>query len=213
MKFTKEQAIEKLKAHLTNDSKKPLRMSERTLEEHAETLMSLVADDEMELDDFIAKVKGSFESVNNNVGNDVSTAIKDYEKNHPAPAPAPKDKDKTDPDVSPEMKALMDRLKALEDQETERKTKASIATKRSEIVEYLKKNNVNDEAWTESMLSMIAIGADDDVEAKGKTLLDHYNKHKASGSPSIGSPKPGDNSIVDDAFAAVRAQRKAKINN
>ena len=66
MKFTKEEAFEKLKGLLTNNGKKDLQMSERSINEQLEVLMPLIANDEMELDDFIVKVKTSFEVMNSN---------------------------------------------------------------------------------------------------------------------------------------------------
>ena len=64
MKFTKEQAFEKLKAILTNSGKKPLRMSEQSINKQLETLMPLIASEETELDDFVEKVKPTFETMN-----------------------------------------------------------------------------------------------------------------------------------------------------
>ena len=83
MKFTKEQAFENLKGFLTNNGKKTLRMSEKSINKQLETLMPLVANDEMELADFVEKVKPTFETMNSNAEKDNSDFVKQWEKDHP----------------------------------------------------------------------------------------------------------------------------------
>ena len=46
MKFTKEQAFEKLKGFLTESGKKPLRMTELSLNRQLDTLMPILTNDE-----------------------------------------------------------------------------------------------------------------------------------------------------------------------
>ena len=207
MKFTKEQAIEKLKAELTNNGKKPLRVSERTLSSHAENLLSLVADEEMELDDFVAKVKPMVESVNSNMEHDLADSIREYEKNHPAtpPTPAPK------PAENDDLAKLRAEIDSLKQKEAERETAATLKEKRSQIVKYLGDNNVKDKSWIDSALGMVSITAEDDVEAKGKQLLEFYNKSVVTGVPPVpGAPAPGSGPQEPASFAAVRAMRKQK---
>ena len=110
MKFTKKEACEKLTALLTNGGKKPLRMSAKTLESHVETLMTLLDNDELELDDFVNKVKPMLESTNSNVEHDVSRGIKDYQDKNPYKKPEKKEDDEEEiPDgmVMPELSAPM----------------------------------------------------------------------------------------------------------
>ena len=57
MKFTKEEAFEKIKGLLTNNGKKDLQMSERSVNEQLEVLMPWIANEEKECTDFIRKVK------------------------------------------------------------------------------------------------------------------------------------------------------------
>ena len=216
MKFTTEQAIEKLKAYLTNDGKKPLRISDRTLKEHVENLAALVADEEMELDDFFTKVKSSFDSINANVGDDVSKAIKDYKENNPYKKPTdnkPNEQESDgDGDKNPN-KELLDRLAALEAKEAERVKGAAIADKKNSIKQYLAGENVKNDKWVEKMLDMMKIEEDSDSDALGKQLLEFYNAEYAdTGLVTPRRTNPGDDSNEPDSFAAVRQQRKAKLD-
>ena len=216
MKFTTEQAIEKLKAYLTNDGKKPLRISDRTLKEHVENLAALVADEEMELDDFFTKVKSSFDSINANVGDDVSKAIKDYKENNPYKKPTdnkPNEQEGNgDGDKNPN-KELLDRLAALEAKEAERVKGAAIADKKNSIKQYLAGENVKNDKWVEKMLDMMKIEEDSDSDALGKQLLEFYNAEYAdTGLVTPRRTNPGDDSNEPDSFAAVRQQRKAKLD-
>ena len=216
MKFTTEQAIEKLKAYLTNDGKKPLRISDRTLKEHVENLADLVADEEMELDEFFTKVKSSFDSINANVGDDVSKAIKDYKENNPYKKPTDNKPNEHgsdgDGDKNPN-KELLDRLAALEAKEAERVKGAAIADKKNSIKQYLAGENVKNDKWIEKMLDMMKIEEDSDSDALGKQLLEFYNAEYAdTGLVTPRRTNPGDDSSEPDSFAAVRQQRKAKLD-
>lgn len=210
MKFTKEEAVEKLNQQLTNGGKKPLRMSTKTLNEHTENLMSLVADDEMELDDFITKVKPMLENVNSNMEKDRSDFIKEYEKNHSTePKPGEPKPGEPKPGEKSEIEKMREELDLIKAQRAKEEDERAVAAKRSEIRKYLTDNNVKDEKWIDSILSIANIGKDDDAEEKGKTYLEFYNKsHSPEESITPFTPKPGDGISPNDAFAGVRALRK-----
>ena len=87
MKFTKEQAFEILRSNLTNGGKKTLRMSEKSINAQLDTLIPLVANDDMELNDFIEKVKTTFATMNSNAEKDNSDFIKQWKEQHPDPNP------------------------------------------------------------------------------------------------------------------------------
>lgn len=208
MKFTKQEAVEKLNHMLTNDGKKPLRMSARTLDGQTEALMSLIGNDEMELDDFVEKVKLMFETTNSNIEHDVSDSIKKYEQDHPRVEP------KTDPS-NPDNpnKELLDRLAKLEQMEEERTRSATIETKKSEIRKFLADNHVKDKSWVDMALGLTGVGADDDAEAKGKSILDLYNKTLGGGRPiPPGAPAPGDGN-QPGAFDELKQLRKQRAEN
>ena len=138
MKFTKEEAFEKLKGYLTNNGKKTLRMSERSINKQLESLMPLIAGEDMELDDFIGKVKDTFSVMNSNVEKDNSDFVKEWEKNHPVENPKPSDPKPTEPKPDDATAALLKRIEELEKKETERTREAAITQKRKELLKAMK---------------------------------------------------------------------------
>lgn len=214
MKFTKEEAVEKLNQLLTNDGKKPLRMSVRTLESQVETLLAFVSDEEMELDSFVEKVKASLVNINSNMEKDQSDFIKDYQKKNP-----PQEANEDNPEVKKDKKKksgedpqgdLIRRLEELERKEQERVLESTLAAKREAIKTYLKDNNVGNDTWIDSMLGMIQVDVEDDSDEKGRELLTLYNK-TAIGSPLVpGSPKPGGEIDPEHAFDDVKRALKAR---
>ena len=209
MKFTKEQAVEKLNQVLTNGGKKPLRMSAKTLESQVETLLAFVSDEEMEVDAFVEKVKGSLSAVNSNIEHDNSDFIKKYKEEHPDPKPtAPKPEGPEDPNAD-----LLRRLSELEKERDERNEQAAIQAKRAEIKQYLSDNNVKNTKWIDSILGIATIGKEDNVEEKGKVYLDLYNQSMQGGNPvAPGAPSPGDGGGAD-TFAELREMRKRRAEN
>lgn len=209
MKFTKEQAVENLYQALTNNGKKPLRMSKRTLESHTETLMAIVADEEMELDAFVEKVKSSCESINSNMEKDQSDFVREYtQKNPQEPQNNPEPPQKT-PDANDE---LLKRLQILEERELKREEAVTIEGIRSSVRKYLKDNNVENEKWIDSVLSMASISKDADADELGKSYLEQYNLVCSGGRPSpIGNPNPKEDGVSSSSFDDVRALRKRKM--
>ena len=210
MKFTKEQAVEKLNQLLTNNGKKTLRMSARTLEAQTETLMALVGNEEMELDDFTTKVKPMLDNVNSNMEKDQSDFIKEYKKAHPEPDPQKPPKQEPDPNADDPLKKALEQVAEIQRQLQAREEAQAIETKRSQIRKYLEDNNVKDAKWIDSVFSIATVGKDDDVEEKGKTYLALYNQSRSGGAPitpkfpTVGG-EPG-----ADAFKEVRELLQAE---
>ena len=208
MKFTKEEAFEKLKGLLTNNGKKDLQMSERSVNEQLEVLMPLIANDEMELDDFIVKVKTSFEVMNSNVKKDNSDFVKEWEKNHPSPEPPKNDPPKND-EPSDAMAALLKRIDELEKKNAERDKEAVLLQKRKDLLKAMKDKGIKDENWSKSFIEEISITEDFDVDAKADAYLKIYNKSQAgqtgSGSTPFGSSSNGGDPNRKDPLAAARA--------
>lgn len=203
MKFTKEQAFEILRSTLTNGGKKTLRMSEKSINAQLDTLIPLVANDEMELADFVDKVKQTFITMNSNAEKDNSDFVKKWKEEHPDPTPDP-DSQKSDKTDNPEIKALLDRLAALEAKDAAAAEAAAVADKRKELVAKMKEKGISDNEWVESFLSEVSITKDTDVEAKAESFLKIYNKTHAGGGnitpPQAGSGDPN----KQDNFANVR---------
>lgn len=195
MKFTKEEAFESLKGILTNNGKKTLRMSEKSINKQLETLIPLIANDDMELSDFVSKVKDSFSVMNSNAEKDNSDFVKQWEKDHPQHQdPKPKT-DGNNPDgnggsgQNDAMERMMKRLEELEKRENEREKEAKISAKRSELLKAMKDKGIKDEQWCKDLVSEISLSEDTDVDAKADSFLKLYNKSKASAGDDGVTPK------------------------
>lgn len=209
MKFTKEQAFEHLKGLLTENGKTPLHMSERSINEQLDTLMPLIADDEMELNAFVEKVTPTFKTMNSNAKNDQTVFVNDWRQKHPEqqpPAPKP------NPNESEEMKQMREKVEALEKAEKKRQDAATISDKRSSILSKLKEKGIKDEEWCKGMLEQIFIDKDTDVDNKVTDLVTFYNKYKAS-IRSVYTPKGGPSSSEEGKgeFEDVKQARKKQL--
>ena len=196
MKFTKEEAFEKLKGFLTNNGKKSLRMSERSINKQLELLMPLIANEETDLDDFIGKVKDTFSVMNSNVEKDNSDFVKQWEKDHPVTTPTV---EPTPPDIKIPDDAtskLIKRIEELEKKEQERTAEAALVQKKKDLLKAMKEKGIKDEQWSKDFISEIAITEDMDVNAKADAFLKIYNKSQAgqqgNGSTPFGSSFNGE---------------------
>lgn len=216
MKFTKEQAFEILRSNLTNGGKKTLRMSEKSINAQLDTLIPLVANDEMELNDFIEKVKPTFATMNSNAEKDNSDFIKQWKEQHPDQNPDPNNPEPKKPTSTdnPEIKAMMDRIEALEKENNENKLKAEVAEKRTELVAKMKEKGITDTEWIDSFLGEVTINKDVDVDAKAESFLKIYNKTKAivdpSQTPHNPQTPPPDQNPLKAASDFMKAQREAR---
>ena len=208
MKFTKEEAFEKLKGILTNNGKKPLRMSEKSIEKQLENLMPLVANEEMELADFVEKVKSTFSVMNSNVEKDNADFVKEWEKNHPVTETPKNDPPKND-EPSDAMGALLKRIDELEKKNAERDKETILMQKRKDLLKAMKDKGIKDEDWSKSFIEEISITEDLDVDAKADAYLKIYNKSQANqtgdGVTPFGSSSTGGDPNKKDPLAAVRA--------
>ena len=208
MKFTKEEAFEKIKGLLTNNGKKDLQLSERSVNEQLEVLMPLIANEEMELNDFIGKVKSSFEVMNSNAKKDNSDFVKEWEKNHPVTEP-PKNDPPQNNEPSDAMAALLKRIDELEKKNAERDKEVILAQKRKDLLKAMKDKGIKDENWSKSFIEEISITEDFDVDAKADAYLKIYNKSQAgqtgNGSTPFGSSSNGGDPNKKDPLAAARA--------
>ena len=212
MKFTKKEAVEKLTANLTNGGKKPLRMSARSLEEQTEDLMSLLDDDEMTLDAFAEKVQKQFERFNSNVGHDVSEAIKALgKKNKPDGAGG---EDGNDGSGNTMEEKLLKRIEALEKEREDNLARNIAETKRKELKAHLLEKKVN-ETWLDNILDLVSLDKDSDVETLGTSLLERYNKMKASqGGEYDRTPgSPSGSGDEKDNFSDVAELKKVRQPN
>lgn len=198
MKFTKEEAFEKLKGILTNNGKKTLRMSEKSIEKQLETLMPLIANDEMELDDFIGKVQGAFSTMNSNMEKDTADFVKKWQADHPTPTPPPAE---PDDEVT---KALQKRLEELEKKEAIREKEHNIAMVKAQLLNAMKEKGIKDEQWSKDFIEEISIGDDFDVDKKAEAYVKIYNKSHAVIEHNTPKNSTGDVRKDEDLFADAR---------
>lgn len=178
MKFTKEEAFEILKGILTNNGKKTLRMSEKSINKQLESLMPLIANEEMELNDFVEKVKDTFSVMNSNAEKDNSDFVKQWEKDHPRTNPEPPKVDVPKPDDV--MAKMLKRLEELENREAERAKERTIAQKKDDLLAAMEKKGIKDKQWAKDLVAEISLTEDFDAEAKADSYLKLYNKSQAA---------------------------------
>ena len=189
MKFTKEEAFESLKGILTNNGKKTLRMSEKSINRQLESLMPLIANEEMELKDFVDKVKDTFSVMNSNAEKDNSDFVKQWEKDHPQVNPEPPKADEPKPDDA--MAKMLKRLEELENREAERDKEAKMSQKKKDLLKAMKEKGIKDEQWSKDLVAEISLTEDFDVEAKADSYLKLYNKSQAASAGDNGATPAG----------------------
>ena len=178
MKFTKDQAHKELVARMTAKGEK-LNLSERSINEQLDTLISLVATEESELSDFIDKCLPLFKTADANIRNDVSGGIKAYIDANPY-------KDDKKGGNEPPKKAddanseLLKRLESLEAELSTAKKEKQIADIRKDVIAKMKEKGVKDDEWITDFLSEIAITEDFDTDVKVDNYVKFYNKTKSA---------------------------------
>lgn len=172
MIFTKEDAQKDLVSKMTAKGEK-LNLSERSISEQLDTLMTVVANDEMELSEFIEKVFPIFKTADANVRNDVSAGIRAFEDKNPKQDP-PKGK-QTEGGES----ELEKRILAMEAELAKTKSEKRISDLKTEVLAKLKEKGVNDEEWSKSLLSLVTFGEEYDVDTNVDSYVSLYNQQAA----------------------------------
>ena len=206
MKFTKEDANKELVARMTAKGEK-LNLSQRSMNEQVEHLYTLIANEEMELADFVEKVLPFVKTSDANVRNDVSQGIKDYKNQNPIVEP------NKDPIVEPNdpNKALLERLEALEKKNRENELKLHNQNIKSNLSSKMKELGIKNTKWIDMMLDNIAITEDFDVDANATKYLELYNTMQADVDPSVtpNSTQGGKQDYTANAIKAAAAMAKA----
>lgn len=214
MKFTKEQAVESITAKFT-DKAKGIDLV-RTIDEAVSNGMEMVGENsEMELNAFVGIVEKNVSSalglarhLKNTETQSLQERIAELEKKVPKPA-EPKQDPKTEPEPNSEIKALLDRIEALEKDKADNAKATKIAEKRNAIAAKIKELGVSDEKWVNTMLDEVSITEDTDVEKKSKDYVALYNSSHPSTSitpkvPGVPSADKIDLSGLDDALKQIR---------
>lgn len=207
MKFTKEQFSEALKVKLTNNGKKSLAMSERSFNGKVERIykrLEKASDkDELELDDVVADYLDDLQEDDNNIRNDNSKFIKEWEKNHPNKDDRSNNKD--DKGDESKLDKLLKELQDLKSEREEEKKVKAISDKRNQLKLSLKGKEVKNEDWINDQLELIHIDSETDVDALTERLLKSYNKFNANTPPDITPGGTGSGKEKTDDFADVVA--------
>lgn len=210
MKFTKEQFSEALKVKLTNNGKKNLAMSERSFNGKVERIykrLEKASDkDELELDDVVADYLEDFQEDDNNIRNDNSKFVKDWEKNHPAKDDKDKKDDgKDDKEDESKIDKLLKELQDMKAEHEQEKKEKAISDKRNQLKSALKGKDVKNEDWINDQLELIHIDSETDVDALTERLVKSYNKFNANTPPYITPGGTGGGKEKTDDFADVVA--------
>lgn len=221
MKFTKEEAFENIKSKLTDKGKK-LFMSERSINEQLETLMPLVANEEMELADFVDKVYKSFETMNLNANNDQSTFVRTWKEQNPTPKPAQTQQQQqptADENNRKEIEELRKQINELITERDNNRKAMAVKDKRNALKVAMKNKGIEDEQWISDYANEILITEDMDVEAKADSALKIYNRVNAmSGDPatphaSTSRGKDPNKSLEHvEAYLKSRREERESIN-
>lgn len=207
MKFTKEQFSEALKVKLTNNGKKNLAMSERSFNGKVERIykrLEKASDkDELELDDVVADYLDDLQEDDNNIRNDNSKFIKEWEKNHPNKDDRSDNKD--DKGDESKLDKLLKELQDLKSEREEEKKVKAISDKRNQLKLALKGKEVKNEDWINDQLELIHIDSETDVDVLTERLLKSYNKFNANTPPDITPGGTGSGKEKTDDFADVVA--------
>lgn len=217
MKFTKQQAIEALKAKVpAKDKELDL---ERTITEAVDNCLAFVGEEsEMELNDFVEKAWKSVKSsigLAHNENSKVAQKLKDQiaelqRKIDGKEPPKTDDDDKTIKTDDPALKAMLDKMSALEQKLAAKDAEATIAEKRQQLIAKMGES-IKDKDWIENYLKEISITAETDVEAKAQDYVEFYNKTHVNGgkvTPKSTDSDDDDDSSVKSVVAAAAAMRK-----
>ena len=214
MKFTKEDACKDLAAKIPHKGQ-TLNLSERSINEMLDTLMPLLANDETELDAFVASVLPTFRTADGNVKNDVSVGIKNYKDNNPI-VQTPSKKDDDEQKVDDAMAKALARIEELERKNAENEKKSQLSLRRAEIVSKMKEKGVKDKEWVNELLDNVSIdGSEFDIDAKVESYVKMYNKSLAMNDPDATPRGAGGgngedkalNDIIKGASDFVKSQR------
>lgn len=210
MKFTKEQLSEALKEKLTNNGKKNLAMSERSFNEEVEDIYTDLEEsgnnEELELADAVGKKIKRLERIDNNVRNDNSKFVKEWEKNHPQKNEGNGNGDGNgDGGNKSELQKMQEQINSLLKREEENNKAKAVSEKRSQLKSALKGKDVKNEDWINDQLELIHIDSETDVDALTERLVKSYNKFNANTPPNITPGGAGGGTEKSDDYADVVA--------
>ena len=172
-------------------------MSEKSLQKQLETLIPLIADEDMELEAFVEKVKPSFDVMNSNAEHDRSSFIKKWNDEHKE-----KSEEEEGNKEDEATKALKEQLAALQRRLDDADKAKRETDTRKDFITKVKEKGVKDSDWVKDYVSELTIGDDFDIEARVDTCVKLYNKGKAASGKDATNPE-GAGGEGDDSDRAI----------
>lgn len=210
--FTREQAIEALKAKIPTKDK-DLDLG-RTISEAVDNSIELIGEDsEMELNDFVEKVWkqvktsiGLTHSENSKVATKLQGQIDDLQKQIKG---GKGDDDDDYKNKDPKLKALQDEVDNIKKRLEEADSQKSIAEKRTAIKNKMAES-IKDNDWIDGYLAQITVTEETDVEAKARDYIEFYNKTHTKGGKITPKSTDGDDDDDSQVKSTVSAAAKYK---
>lgn len=172
MKFTQSEAFKKIKGILTKGGK-DLQMSERSIMEQIDSLTALIANDDMELDDFVAKVENTFKTMNGNAKKDYSDFVNKWKEDHPETDPAAKKGDGVKGNA--DIEALRAEIDALKTSLSQSAKDAKIAGIRKSLRSKVEEKGVKNGKWLDKVIAKYPLSEESDVDTEADEILEQYN--------------------------------------
>lgn len=212
MKFTKEDANKELVARLTASGEN-LHLSQRSINEQIETLLALVANDEMEVSEFVDKVWPVVKTADTNVRNDVSQGIKEYKDANPVKPTVTQTTTATQQQNNGVDKDLLARLEALEKKNQESELALRKQSIKTNLSSKMKELGIKNDKWIEAMVGNVNITDDFNVDAQAESYLNLYNSMQADFNPDVTPHGTGGSRQDYTANAIKMAAELAKSQN
>jgi len=213
MKFTEEEALEKIKANLTEKGK-TLQMSQRTLKVFCHTYYTRFVDEEIELDAFITNYIDDFKEFDGNVNYEKSNFIKKTQEENPIIKKdvIPGGDNRIDP--PDKLETLMKQIEEIKTENEKQRKERLIEQKRNDFFSGLNLGGVKVEdeenKWFKCIVSKVKLDESSNVEKEVQDYIDIYNQSEASRT-NVPTPSPGARSVDDkEKFATYKAMREKK---
>lgn len=211
MALSKENLYKQIVSKMTANGEK-LGLSERSINENLDVLIPLLDNDSITEEEFLNKTLDLFKTSNANIKNDVSVGIKNYKAEQEKLLAEEKNKNKPNENLT-EMEKLLERIKVLEDNNTQMAEQKKINEKKSSIKNYLKEKGVDNEKWIDLIVDQVSIKGEDVVEDRGKQLLDMYNTMVADPKLNITPNQHQNNFNQDNQLDEILKEAGEQVKN
>lgn len=199
MKFTKEEAREKITAAFSKEVEK-IADWERTIKENTETLFSFLGEEsEIELETFVGKAVELLKTQKGHINKATSVAVDSIKTQlEELKSKQPKKNEKS----GEEENTLEERIRLLEQQLSQEKAEKAVSLKKSELKAKIKEKGVENDEWIDAMLEKASITETTDIESEAESYLGIFNKFAAKTKPST-TPKPPAPGDVSEAIKNI----------